>query len=86
MEKATILDIGLIADEEAAKHQEFKRYKALDEGHPSRFLVCYGNKAAYVMRDRSKFFVHISGRLYNPIMEGEPSAISVIRSTDTIRF
>lgn len=86
MERSNSIDIGLIADEEAARHQEFKRLKAIDEGNPSHFLVCYGNKAGYVMRNKAQFFVHLSGRLYSPRMEGDPSAVSIIRSTDIIRF
>lgn len=86
MEKSHAIDIGVIAEESAARNADFKRYKALDENHPSHFLVV-GGRAVCVLRGKLRYFVHTSGKLYCPQLGADnPSAISVINENDKFRF
>lgn len=86
MEKSHSIDIGVIAEEGAARNADFKRYKALDENHPSHFLVV-GGRAVCVLRGKLRYFVHTSGKLYCPQLGADnSSAISVINENDKFRF
>lgn len=85
MEKSKTMAIGIIANEDVAKNQEFMRKKAQDEGHPSNFIIWSG-RAAYVKKGDMKYYVHTSGRLYCPQLGNLSGAITDIGPNDRINF
>ena len=85
MEKSKTMAIGIIANEDVAKNQEFMRKKAQDEGHPSNFIIWSGS-AAYVKKGDMKYYVHTSGRLYCPQLGNLSGAITDIGPNDRINF
>lgn len=84
MKKSHAIDIGVISDT-AANHSEFKRLKALDEHHPSHFLVV-GGKAVCVRKGNLTYYVHTSGKLYCPMEDDKSTAITSLKETDKLRF
>lgn len=87
VEEAKSIGVGIIASDSAVRNSAFMSLKATysHESKNYQFLVSQG-KAGVVYKGGQRYFVHLSGKLFNPDAKDRLLRISNLEENDIIKF